>query len=307
MDNYCIKVKRRGFNYYTDYMERYLEMVAANHGFHLTKRREQAMLWCITFTGEPSMGGSKWITFTSGAFSEITYEQLEELSRLIAKCFKSESIIEPLDGELKEITQMMIAYLRGERSFPMTEEQYHKYGTPDLWLFSQAYSAFSEPPFITEGETVLKIVTHPMYCVPGENFLIGMQNYGGISRGLIINISFDCSPDDMIEIEKPTIILPNHKNDLYWQRLSLEMERTVERSKRGYRVDMPNFNIPEGVNIYSTKLYGKKKQDESHERSFSLMFVPQGSKELLRSMEIEIIPVEYPANKVVLKVSDLKW
>jgi len=38
-----------------------------------------------------------------------------------------------------------------------------------------------------------------------------------------------------------------------------------------------------------------------------LMFVPQGSKELLRSMEIEIIPVEYPANKVVLKVSDLKW
>jgi len=85
------------------------------------------------------------------------------------------------------------------------------------------------------------------------------------------------------------------------------MERTVERSKRVYRVDMPNFNIPEGVNIYSTKLCGKKKQDESHERSFSLMFVLQGSKELLRSMEIEIIPVEYPANKVVLKVSDLKW
>ena len=307
MDNYCIKVKRRGFNYYTDYMEQYFEKVAVNHGFHLTKRQEQAELWCLTFTGEPSMGGSKWITFTSVTFSEITYEQLEELSRLIAECFKSESIIEPMIGELEEITQLMIAYLKGERSFPMTEEQYRKYGTPNLWLFSQTYSAFDEPPFITEGETALKIVTHPMYCVPGENFLVDMQNYGGISRGLIINISFDCSPDDVIEIENLTIIIPNQKDDLFWQRLSPEIERKVENGKCVYRVDMPNFNIPEGVNVYSTNLYGKKKHDENHKRSFSLMFVPQGNKELLRSMEIEIIPVEYPANKVVLKTSDLKW
>lgn len=306
MDNYCIKVKRRGFNYYTDYIERYFEKVAVNHGYHLTKRREQAELWCLTFTGDPQMGGSKWITFTSGAFNGITYEQLEELSHLIAECFKSVSVIEPMDEELGNISQMMIAYLKGKHSFPMTEEQFRNYGTPDLWLFCREHSAFDEQPFITEGETVLKIVSHNAYYEPAKNFLIGMQNYGGISKGLIINISFDYNTGEDIELENPIIILPNNKDDLYWQRLPLEMEQTVEGGKRIYRADMTDFNIPEGVNIYSAKLSGKKKQDETHMRSFSFMFVPQGSKEILRSMMIEIIPVEYPANKAVLKASDLK-
>lgn len=62
MDNYCIKVKRRGFNYYTGPMEQYFENTAVRYGYHLTKRIEQAELWCVTFLGNP--GGSKWITFT---------------------------------------------------------------------------------------------------------------------------------------------------------------------------------------------------------------------------------------------------
>jgi len=303
----CIKVKRRGFNYYTDYMERYFEKVAVNHGYHLTKRQAQAEFWCLTFTGEPSMGGPKWITFISDAFSGVTYAQLEELSRLIAECFKSESIIEAVDAELEEITQMMLAYLKGKCGFPMTEEQCRKYGSPDLWIFSREHNAFDEPPFLTEGETILKIVTHPMYCIPGKSFLIGTQNYGGISRGLIISVSFDYTPDNVIEIENPIFMLPTPKGDVFMRRLPLEMEQKIVNGKCVCRAELPDFNIPEGVNIYSAKLCGKKKQDEIDMRSFGLLFVPKGSNELLRSMEIEITPVEYPANRAVLKARDLKY
>jgi len=94
MNHYCIKVKRKGFNYYTDYMERYFEKVAAEFGYHLTKRKEQAELWCVAFIDDPQSGGSKWITITSPIFGEIPYAGLLELTQLIGEHFKSESVLE---------------------------------------------------------------------------------------------------------------------------------------------------------------------------------------------------------------------
>lgn len=297
MGNYCIKVKRGGFNYYTVYLERYFEKAAVNYGYHLVKRPEQGERYCLTFIGDPQMGGQKWITFTSDAISKAPYEKIRELSHVIAECFKSESIVEEIDEGLEQLIQMMKAYLKGASRFEMAEEQYRKYGMPHLWLFNREYSAFDEPPFITEGETKLRIDSHNT-CEPGKSFLFEVQNYGGISKGLIINISFENSTDDVIELEQPTLILPNRKCSLHLQRLPLEMSRIV------YRIELQDFNIPEGVNIYSAKLCGKKKQDEIDMRSFSLMFIPKGSRELLNSMEIEVMPIEYPANKAVLKVCE---
>lgn len=305
---YCIKVKLKGFNYYTDYMERYFEKVAVVHRYHLTKRREQAEYWCLTFTGKPGTNNN-WITFISDAFNGMTYERLAELSRSIAVCFKSMSVIEPIDVELEEIVQMMTAHLEGKCSFPTTDKHFDKlfkYGLPNVWLFSREFSAFDEPPFLTHGETILRVVSNPSHCISGENFLIDIQNYGGISKGLIINISFDYNPVYEMELENPIMILPAPKGDLHIQRFPLGMEQSIANGKSIYHVELPDFNIPEGVNIYSAKLCGKKKQDETDMRSFSFMFIPHGKKELLMSMQVEIVPVEYPSSKAVLKASDLK-
>ena len=298
---YCIKVKRKGFNYYTDYMERYFEKVAANHGYHLVKRREQAELWCFTFIGEPRLGGPKWIIFMSDVFSEITNEQLEVLSQLIAECFKSESVIETADEELDELIHMAKAYLKGECSFTITEEQCRKYGSPDPWFFSREQSAFDEPPFLTDGETDLKIVSYTPHCTSGDTFMLDVQNYGGVSKGLVITISYDYDPNNEIELENLMLVLPNNKNNMLWQRIPVFAIQTIAESRRVHTVDLPDFDIPEGVNIYSAKLCGKKKQDEADYRSITLKFVPCGNSNLINSMSVEIYPKEYPSKRVVWK------
>lgn len=302
MRNYCIRLKRRGFNYYTDYMERYFENVAVNHGFHLVKRREQAELLCLTFIGEPQIGGSKWITFASDSLKELTYEQLKKLSLLMAECFKSESIIDEIDEELEKIIQAIKAYWNGSSCFVMSDEQLRKYGTPEVWLFSREYSAFDEPPFLADGETILKIVSHSSNYISGADFFLDVQNYGGISKGIAISISFQYGANDIAELENPMVILHNHRDDLEWEWLPLEVEKIITKDRIIYRAALTNFIIPEGVNIYSAKLCGKKKQDEADRRSFRICFIPHGSGEVLESMEIEIIPMKFPANKAHLKI-----
>ena len=173
MNNYCIKVKRKGFNYYTDYMERYFEIVANNYGYHLVKNPEQADFTCITFIDAPILGkgGSKWMIFMSKTFNEIGYEQLQVLSKQIAVSFKCESLIEECN-----MTDMK----------KTLEESLLKYGIPVIWYFSNKHNAFDEPPFITEGETNLKIVSCSLTCSIDQNFLVTFQNLGGVSKGLKI-------------------------------------------------------------------------------------------------------------------------
>ena len=143
MGNYCIKVRRKGFNYYSDYMERYFDKAAVNYGYHLIKNPEQADYSCITIINTPDMGsgGSPWMIFWSKTFDEIAYDKLQELSQVIAESFKSESIIEKAD-----ISEIIGAIKNGSM----------EYGMPYPWFFSKEHNAFEEPPFLVEGETKLK-------------------------------------------------------------------------------------------------------------------------------------------------------
>ena len=168
---YCIKVKRRGFNYYTDYMERYFESVAVQYDYHLTLRKEQSELWCITFISEPSRGGSKWITFVSGSFDDMTYEQLTELSCKIGDGFKSESIVDVVDDALMKLIEEIRLFYEGKGSFRMSsnDELARKYGMPHIWQFSREYSAFDEPIYITEAKTVFKVIQYDVHLVSEKN------------------------------------------------------------------------------------------------------------------------------------------
>ncbi len=304
MGNCCIKVRRRGFNYYTDYMERYFEKAAVHYGYHLVKRWEQAERYCLTLIGDPHEGGQKWMIFMPHGIIEIAHEQVQGLACVIAESFKSESIVQETDEDLDQVTQRMKAYLKGESDFHMTQEQRRKYGTPYFWLFSREYSAFDEPPFMTEGETILRNGMHDVFCVSGRNFLLGVHNFGGFSKGLIITVSFDTASGDAVELEKPTLLLPHYKDGVSWERLPLEFQRRAVGGRTVFEAELPDFGIPEGVNVYSAKLCGKKKHDEISKRSFSLMFMPQGDQRILGTMEIEVIPQEYPANKAVFKIGE---
>jgi|GEM_PF-1546784 len=295
MDNYCIKVKRRGFNYYPGCMERYFENVAVQYGYHLTKRIEQADLWCVTFLGNPQEGGSKWITFTSGVFSNITYEQLEELTRLIGECFKSESVIGATDQELMEATQLAKAFFSLEADFKITNELIRKYGEPELWLFSREHSAFDEPPTITDGETIFQELQYDTFCISGKRFNLCVMNIGGPSKGLTINFCFDNS--DEVEIENAFLSIPHNIKNPAW--IQLELERGVKDGKITYRSSIPEINIQAGFNQYSSKYRGNKNVELSYMCSLWISFVPKGNWADVMSLKIEIIPDEFPNNKLI--------
>jgi len=286
MDSYCIKVKRKGFNYYTDYMERYFDKVAVQYNYHLVKNPDQAELSCITFVDAPYTGhsGSKWMIFISKVFNEVTHEQLQKLSQLIAECFKSESIIEKID-----VSEMLESI----------ENRALKYGMPYFWYFSRKHNAFDEPSFLAEGETALRIYSYTAFCTDGQVFLLSIQNHGGISKGLNINISFDISAEDQVDLYELTLVKPKNRHEV--SGFPLEADQSIFNNKKIYTIELPDFNIPEGINEFSAKLCGKKKSDESFIRSFSLRFMPKGKPEALKTMQIEIIPIEYPHKRVLWK------
>jgi hypothetical protein len=172
-----------------------------------------------------------------------------------------------------------------------------KYGTPYPWHFSKDYSAFDEPPFLTEGETILQINSHDAYCISGNKFMFEVQNYGGVSKGLEVRISFETSGADVIDIHGITLIKLKDVHDCEW--FPLNGSSVVAGDRKITVISLPDFMIPEGVNLLSAKLCGKKKQDEADLRSFSFRFIPQGDQRLMESMQIELIPMQYPAKVLV--------
>lgn len=283
MSDYCIKVKRKGLNYYTDYMERYFESAAVKYGFHLTKRREQAEYACVTFDYESTDRGSKWITFITNSFSEMTYEQLEELSQTIGECFKSESVIAKLDAGVGTLQNIAPAALS-------MSELARNYGTPNVWYFSSGHSAFDEPIFVTENETTLKAESHSACCRPDEVFIMSVLNTGRASKGIAIEISFAASDD--VDVKNLSLEVPNAKRNMPARCVFTDMVRMDTGDRTVFRAELSEFDIPQGFNKHSAKLSGRKKQDVKNSCGIRASFVPRGDAAVLRSMEIKIIPSE---------------
>ena len=297
MQQYCIKVKRKGFNYYTDYMERYFEKVAVEYGYHLTKRREQADLWCVTFISDPQIDNSKWITFTSSELEDIPYERLEELSRLVGLYFKSESVLETADDKLMELTRIAKEVLCGETNPKKYYEIKHKYGSPYLWFFSREYCAFDEPVYFAEGETIFKQFQHDLFCVSGKVYSVTALNVGGASKGLTVDISFRNIGEVKIEGAIWTVLNNRHSPKQY----PFEFVRMDTNDRIVFHAELSNFNIHSGFNEYSAKLCGKPKAEAAERCAVHFLFTPYGSEAILSSMEVVIIPNENPNGKVIYR------
>jgi len=295
MKKYCIKVKRKGFNYYTDYMERYFEKVVVEYNFHLTKRKEQADVWCIAFVSEPQSGESKYMTFYSPALSSsLSSTALEDLTRLIGVCFKSESVLEEADDALEELANISrTAYINADLS-NLRSIIKQGYGFPELFMFSKEYSAFDEPVFIMQGETVFKRCSQG---VGGGMFSLGVLNIGGPSKGLTIDVSFPHADEVGIENQRWSV----WKNNNSPTQSSFDFMRIEVFNKIVLHADLPDFDIHCGFNEYSTKLCGVGKMNAASKCEISLLFTPYGNEAALNEMEIAIIPNQNPKGKVIFE------
>ena len=82
------------------------------------------------------------------------------------------------------------------------------------------------------------------------------------------------------------------------------MNRIDTDNKTVFRAELPDFQIQGGFNEYSAKMRGKGKQNVAFSCSLNLQFIPYGNDTVLRSMEVEISPNEYPMNKALYKYQE---
>lgn len=234
-----IKLKKRGFNYYTDYTEKYLNETLEAYGYKLSLRKDNAK-GSLVFTFDES----PWLTVSSPSFNMLSDEALKEFAENLAEKFKT------------------VYEIASEEPTKKFEERYEYYTTDGV-------GAIDEPFFITENEPYFEWVTMPFRQSYNKPYHISFQNYGGVKKGLVAEITVRNKNAKIKDLELRNI-------DSGGEFEAFKSEPTVIEYENGktYRFEFPEYIIPEGINRYSIKLMGKKKQTECEKRRIYISFLP---------------------------------
>ncbi len=246
MEQTVILLRKRGFNYYTDYAETYLEQAFSPYGYYLTFRTEQQE-WKCSLQYE----GCDQLVFRAPWLKQLNAEQLDALSAFLAKSFKTTAQCVP------------------ESSIPLNADR------PEMitYGFSSEPGAFLEPPFITEGLPVLRMTSRDLFTFRSEEtpFVVSYQNYGGPAKGLTVRLTL---PEDVsvTALELCSEWDPHQRN-----KKQAETKRAVStpqiitvNGELEYIYVFPDFIIPEGINRFSRKLRSRKAAEEAAFRRFWL-------------------------------------
>ena len=267
-----ILLKRKGMNFYDDVIERYLENVFSSFGWHLTYHTEDVKWKCTLKIDE----SEPWMTFCAPCLETLTEEKFEEITACLAENFKT------------------VAKTGTEAD----AESVSKNSEVCEFGFTQdGVSAFDEPPFIRDGEPVLKRKTYPMHSEIGIE-VATFQNFGGIAKGLSIEITVPK------EITVNEFHLGYYKNsetcksiykaeNAYLQTKPVILEND---GRKKYSYNFKDFVIPEGVNKFSRKLFGRNKMDLYDLRTFWIRFVTDGNEANAHGFVIRAIPDMAPEN-----------
>ncbi len=257
----CIKIKKKGFNYYSDYIKGYYERVFSEYGFHYVINPAHSEFSLLMFFDD-----SPWMCVASKKLDELEAAQLQKLASDISAAFKTITSIEPFHPQI----------------WRSTEE----------YRFSSQHNAFEEPAFIQSGDTVLGWHCVDCFCLSGIPFSLSCLNYGGITKGLELLISGDFVEKDTVAFDSLEI----HSYDYHRKKnnlLTYEAERQKRKLGDGssvYYYDFADFEFPEGINPYSAKLRFGSGDNQRDARSLHLRTIPIGRQDELDTMRVSIIP-----------------
>lgn len=235
-----IRLRKKGFNYYTDYTEKYLDETLKVYGYKLSLRKENRKGSLVFFWDE-----SPWLTVSASWLDEMSEEKVKEFAENLADNFKTKY----------EIVN--------EEALVTFEEMYEYYITDGL-------GAIDEPFFVTDGELCLSWVTKPFRQKYNQPYYMSFQNYGGVRKGIIAEIEL-CNKNAIIKDFELKSIGSDGEFEVY------KNEPTVSENEnvKVYKFEFPDYMTPEGINRYSIKLRGKKKQTECEKRRIYVSFIPE--------------------------------
>jgi len=261
---YCLLIQKKGFNYYTDYTEKYMGDVMEKQGFHVIRDADKADIFMNAYISE----NIKLMAITSDYFDSYNIEEMNSFAALVSEHFKSSVTV------------------RSDIPAEYSAER------PYIIMFSSRYSAFDEPPFVTEGNTFLKQDSYSLgLCTMGEPHAVSCQNYGGISKGLDVYIYGGFVKDDEVTFEVFELNYYDYKNKKApLVTINGKLNKCQENGIYYYSANFEEFEIPEGINTKSAQLKYKRGHEEKYKREFWIRFIPHGDKKYERDIEVVIVP-----------------
>ena len=239
-----IRLRKKGFNYYTDYTEKYLDEALNIYGYKLSLRKENGKGSLVFFWDE-----NPWLTVSASWLNEMSEEKVKALAEILAEKFKTK-------------------YEIVNEEAVVTFKEMHEYYVTD------GIGAIDEPFFVTDGEPCFSWATKPFRQKYNQPYYMSFQNYGGVRTGIIAEIEL-CNKNVFIKDFELKSIGSDGECEVY------KNEPTVTENENGkvYKFEFPDYVTPEGINRYSIKLMGKKKQTECENRRIYLRFVPVSDSE----------------------------
>ena len=236
-------IKRKGFNFYGDYTEKYLHQSFEHKGYYLVKERDKKVFGVIV---DVPMS-KKHMTLLSPYFDTLTEDGAKEFAKILSDNFKSEVTIDYVTGNY-EINE-----------------------TPYMFMFSDEHNAFDEDVYVYDNEPEFVRESYSAYCKSGDLYSEEYVNYGGRFKGIEISISFNVED---VEIENAFLTYEPHKEI---ERLQIAFEK-----KNGVFVCvLDEFSMDKGINKHSAVLRYKKLQKEKWKHGFSIHFKPKCDTESL--------------------------
>ena len=231
-------IRRKGFNYYTDYTELYLHNALQSYGFSLIREKEKSTFGVTVYISE----SEKYMAALSPFFDSIGDEDLLTLCEHFSKTFKSETIV---------------SACADDSVFP---------GDKEYFMFSENYSAFDEPIYITDAPAKLKRKTASCFLTANKPYLIRFVNNGGKLSGADIVLDFEENISHL-SIADAEIIHCENKKDV-----RNPLAFTKVGNSFSAKADL--IYIEKGINPSSAVLRAKRLYNEEIKYGFCLKFTP---------------------------------
>ena len=235
-------IKRKGFNYYTDYTELYLHRSFENKGYYLVKDESKCLFNVIVDISE-----EKYMTVLSSYFDTLSEDDSKEFAEILGSNFKSEVMSIP------------------------SPENYQFKGRPYKFMFSDIYNAFDEDVYVYDKDPEFVRETCSVYCKPDTLYSEEYINYGGGFKGIEIGLSFDVED---VEIENAFLTYTPCKE---MERRPISFVKKNDK----FVCTLSDFCMEKGINKYSAILRGRKLQNEKWRHGFDVCFIPKSDVESL--------------------------
>jgi len=237
-------INRKGFNFYGDYTEKYLQQSFENKGYYLVKEKDKKLFGVIV---DVPMS-KEYMTVLSPYFDTLTEDDAKEFAKILGDKFKSEVTIDYVTG-----------------NYEINEPPY-------IFMFSDMHNAFDEDVYVYDNAPEFVRESYSTYCKPGDLYSEEYVNYGGRFKGIEIGISFDV---EHVEMEEAFLTYDTPKNEI--ERIQIVFEK-----KNGVFVCvLDDFFMDKGINKHSAVLRYKKLQKEKLKHGFSIHFKPKSDAESL--------------------------